>query len=508
MKPGARGSHWKLTVLVHRFLGLPSPVPIISNYYAAIVVRLLVFIALNVVFGLNNNQEVDDYRLYGCLAIANGGLALLMGARNNLFSILLRIPSPVILLYHRWIGIATVAHATTHFAYTMRYFELHDRTSIALSRARNRIGLMAWTSLAIMFITALPIVRRRAFEVFYYAHSLFFVFVVGALIHAPKSREFILPGLCLWVVDRAVRFVYNFRHIEVNCVRHYEGNLTKFQIEGLRTRHPGQIVWIQIPGISFLNWHPFTVVSVPKQSEGLATIAVRGLGGFTSKAQYVSDGDEGMFSEETNSHTKTSTKRMPRMRVDGPYGVGHIQWGNLPVNVLVAGGIGITPGISIASHLIKSTTQLEPKGTSLATSKDNARSYVYLIWVIKEASYLQWFENELRDLYLSSTITGCPVTLDITIYTTRRAHSVPSSLRQEESAAESECTSTEYPWTIATGRPELTKCFRQIKEKHAGSDAAVNVCGPRTLIDETRIAAGRASSETGLFYVEEEVFEL
>jgi hypothetical protein len=65
---------------------------------------------------------------------------------------------------------------------------------------------MAWLSLAIIFLTSLPFVRRHLFEAFYYPHFLLRVFTVGALIHTTNGPEFLLPGLSLWAVDRLIRF--------------------------------------------------------------------------------------------------------------------------------------------------------------------------------------------------------------------------------------------------------------------------------------------------------------
>jgi hypothetical protein len=53
------------------------------------------------------------------------------------------------------------------------------------------------------------------------------------------------------------------------------------------------------------------------------------------------------------------------------------------------------------------------------------------------------------------------------------------------------------------GWPDLIGWFRA----HDGHDAAVNICGPRSLIRSARTAARKSSGKQGIFYVEEEVFE-
>lgn len=375
----------------------------------------------------------------------------------------------------------------------MHYIQTNQVAS-SFVNVRIRVGAMAWVSLALIFLTALPIVRRRGFEVFYYAHALFFVFMVGALVHTTNGPEFLLPGFSLWLVDRAVRFAYNFRRIEVDSVTHYEGGVTKFKVRGMKTRHPGQVVWVQIPNLSFLNWHPFTVASAPGQSGGLATIAIRGLGGYTKGVQRAHDDCRG------DSQSAVSGESQITMRLDGPYGVGRIQWGRLPVTVLIAGGIGITPGMSIASHLIKEAAS--------CPSSDRAVSHVHLLWIVKDTRHIEWFHEELQELHEMSLREDVPATLDITIHTTASSVSAPDSLSREESYEMQAPKPADVPWPINTGRPDVAAWLGQVKGARVGMDAAINVCGPRALINETRKAAGAASSEKGIFYVEEEVFEL
>lgn len=499
-------SHWKLTVLVHQIISLPFPFPI-NDYHVADLLRFVIFAGLNVLFGTHENKFTTDYKLYGWLTIANAGLALLLAARTNLFAILLRIPSPVLLQYHRWTGLATVAHGTVHFAYNIQHSRETGQIASSFVNKRIRIGIMAWISLAIIFLTALPFVRRRGFEVFYYAHACFFIFMVGALIHTTNGPEFMLPGFCLWVIDRFIRFAYNFRRIEVTSVKHYEGNVTKFKVKGIRTTHPGQVAWVQIPNVSFLNWHPFTIASAPGDVGGRATIAVRGLGGYTKNVQHAHDDYKREPSPSNDSHTALSLDLKIRMRLDGPYGVGRVQWGHLPVSVVVAGGIGITPGISIASHIVRKMTSRVPSSDG-SPAMNLPRSYVHILWVVKDISHVQWFQQELQELYELSLQDDTPGKLQITIHATGNSGMASDSVGQDESYEMQVPKPTDLPWTINTGRPDIAGWMGQIKTAHSGLDAAVNICGPRTLITEARKAAIGASSSNGIFYVEEEVFEL
>lgn len=357
---------------------------------------------------------------------------------------------------------------------------------------------MAWISLVLIFLTSLPIVRRRQFEIFYYTHSLFFVFMVGALIHTTNGPEFLLPGFFLWVADRAIRFAYNFRRIEVQSVTHYEGGVTKFKVKGRMLRkmmRPGQVVWVQLPSVSYLNWHPFTIGSAPNSADGTAILAIRGLGAYTCGLQFAAED----FKNEVPSIETATTGDRLKMRLDGPYGVGRLQWGAWPVTVLVAGGIGITPAMSIASYLVDKATQ----------SPQQAVSHIHLLWTVKNASHIAWFDEELRALSEIASRKDVPITFDITIHVTGGVDRATESEGSLESHLKSpESSSSSAPWTLQAGRPDIGAWFSHFADLRTGYDAAVNACGPRSLMDETRKAAITASTEKGIFHIEEEAFQL
>ncbi|KAF5624529.1 ferric-chelate reductase [Fusarium sp. NRRL 52700] len=420
----------------------PLPLPYL-DWHVADAARFTSFLALNLVFSIQSNEFTADYTLYGWLAIANAGLALLMASRNNLFASLLRIPSPILLQYHRWIGLATVAHTTAHVSFNIQHYIETKQVTTSFGNHRIQVGLMAWIALVILFLTALPIVRRRFFEIFYYAHALFFVFVVGALIHASHGPEFMLPGLLLWGVDRAIRLAYNFRTIQVQSIEAFEGNVTKFKVKGLRTRTPGQVVWLQIPKVSFVNWHPFTIASAPNDPQKTATIAIRGLGGFTKAVQYA-DCSGNVDLHGCDSLGSDSVMAQPlKMRLDGPYGVGSISWGLLPLTVLVAGGIGITPGISIASHIIRQT------GVDVYS---HSRSHIHLLWVVRDAQHIQWFADELTELVSACAKPDSTTTLEISIFVTGGMH---HEVHMTDPSHELQGMSSVQPWNERNSRRSL-----------------------------------------------------
>ncbi|KAL7787065.1 FAD-binding domain-containing protein [Trichoderma ceciliae] len=485
-----RQKHWKIYTTIHKMTTLPSVIPFITRNRIPILLRVSLFTFLNFLWGWNKLAYTTNYQLYGWLTIANGGLSLLVGARTNLFSHVARIPSTVLLQYHRWIGLATFIHATLHCSLIIQHYVQTDQFYTAAQAPRVPVGIAAWISLFIIAVTSVPkIFRRRWFEAFYYPHFFFLVFVAGALYHANKGPEFLLPGFSLWVVDRAIRFYNNFRKLKVESVTHYSGGVTKFKITGVAPSQPRQIAWVQIPNVSFFNWHPFTIASAPGQNE--TTIAVRALGSFTKKVQNIGEGcvkaDQPKGNEIEMRQLESTEVNYPKVRIDGPYGVGHLHWGAHPVVVLVAGGIGITPGISIATHIVnQAVSGVVPIPGSW---------HIHLLWTVKNYDHISWFEDELKNLAEIASDHAVPVTLDITIHVT--------------SAADEESESIKFDGigNIYQGRPDVTKWFENVRDARTGMDASVNICGPAQLVHNGRIAASKASCEDILFHVEEETFE-
>lgn len=60
----------------------------------------------------------------------------------------------------------------------------------------------------IMWVTSIPRFRRKMFELFYYTHHLYFLFLFFFVLHVGISFFcYILPGFYLFLVDRYLRFL-------------------------------------------------------------------------------------------------------------------------------------------------------------------------------------------------------------------------------------------------------------------------------------------------------------
>eukprot|EP00457_Paulinella_chromatophora_P004815 gb/GEZN01004828.1/.p1 GENE.gb/GEZN01004828.1/~~gb/GEZN01004828.1/.p1 ORF type:complete len:507 (+),score=69.62 gb/GEZN01004828.1/:217-1521(+) len=193
-------------------------------------------------------------------------------------------------------------------------------------------------------------IRRYLFEWFYYWHWLLVLVAVGlGIIHA---GGLFLGGVALWAVDVVIRYMV--------LMPMYPGRaqLTMLPADVCRLTFPkgrsklnfqaGQYVWVCVPSISPLQFHPFSISSSPFQEDVMLTI--RALGVWTKALLALAE-----------AHKDDADFRVT-VYMEGPCGEPEVDlWGNTYQHFLfVSGGIGITPMQSICSALVNQMKRGRP----------------------------------------------------------------------------------------------------------------------------------------------------
>lgn len=211
-----------------------------------------------------------------------------------------------------------------------------------------------------MWVTALAAMRRRRFNAFQHAHRLGYVVALLALLHIP-SLHWIALSVAILAVD-----LYLTRHRR--CFRDCPAtaqavgdDIVRLEVArplGLATAG-GHYVQVRIRDFARHEWHAFSLTQAGEEDSRII-LRVRVVGDWTRRLQRAAeDGDE--------------------LHVDlrGPFAspaaaaVHHRDW------LLVAGGIGVTPFLSLL-HMI-------------AVASDHAR-HVHLVWVVRTPTILRWLE--------------------------------------------------------------------------------------------------------------------
>jgi ferric-chelate reductase len=268
--------------------------------------------------------------------------------------------------FHRWIGFMTVITGEIHMiGYWVKW--VRDGTWMVnqlpcincdFTLDNSGGGYYAWfnffgfiSDLALLLIipTSIPFVRRFAYEWFYITHWVLFVIaVLFAILHWAQIIWWILPAGLVWFVSRAASNWNAFRPVQVQEFAVVgEPGIDEIVKIVVKRAAPGtspmsadydykvgNFVYINVPHVSKLQWHPLTIASSPKTSTTDVTLLVKPLGDWSIElARYAKQ------CQEQNEE--------PVVYMDGFYGASLESYEEYPTLALIGGGIGVTPLLSI-----------------------------------------------------------------------------------------------------------------------------------------------------------------
>lgn len=88
---------------------------------------------------------------------------------------------------------------------------------IGIANVAGEVALLAGLA---MWATSFPRIRRKIFELFFYSHHLYIVFIVFFVFHVGFSYACImLPGFYLFMIDRLLRFLQSQQKIGLVSAR-------------------------------------------------------------------------------------------------------------------------------------------------------------------------------------------------------------------------------------------------------------------------------------------------
>lgn len=199
--------------------------------------------------------------------------------------------------------------------------------------------------LTIMVASAQPFVRNRVFELFYLVHI---VCALGMIICAFFHTGLLVPllGGLLWGLDLAIRKVYMpfFRYPRKAKLQIISDTVVEMSFPKQQgfDFNPGQYVYLSVPKLGFLEWHPFSLSSSSKQKT--VTLHIRKGGNWTAALYALAKKQEDVD-----------------ILMEGPYGSVGVDVSNpykYPTVMLFSGGIGVTPMQSLCNSLMCTSTTM------------------------------------------------------------------------------------------------------------------------------------------------------
>ncbi|XP_010533458.1 PREDICTED: ferric reduction oxidase 8, mitochondrial isoform X2 [Tarenaya hassleriana] len=350
---------------------------------------------------------------FGLLAEACLALLLLPVLRGLSVFRLWNIQFEASVKYHIWLGTAMIFFAMFHggsilFIWLVSH---HFEDEIWRWQRTGRIylaGLIALVMGLLMWITSLPQIRRKKFEVFYYTHHLYIIFLVFFLFHAGDRHFYwVLPGIFLFGLDKVLRTVQSRTESYVLSASLFPCNAIELVIPKVPslTYAPSSVIFMNVPSISRFEWHPFSITSSSILDRHTMSVMVKCEGGWTESLYNMVQATLGSGNDQ-----KTNI----RIRVEGPQGPALVDFLRYENMLLVAGGVGITPFLSILQEI------------ACVSSKPGFRypKRMQLLFVVKTC-------QDISMLIPISSILSKPIDvhLKLKVYVTREKHST-STLRE------------------------------------------------------------------------------
>ncbi|KAH6829994.1 hypothetical protein C2S53_000309 [Perilla frutescens var. hirtella] len=256
---------------------------------------------------------------------------------------MLGLTSEASIKYHIWLGNLSMALFTAHGLIYFLYWIITNRLSEALKwgdhYVSNIAGEISMLCGLCLWITSYPKIRRKMFDLFLYTHYLYIFFMIFYILHIGIGFACImLPGFYLFIIDRYLRFLQSSSKVTLLSARLFSCDTLQLNFSktpGL-SYTPTSTLFINVPSISKLQWHPFTVISSSNLEQEKLSVLIKCEGNWTRKLY------------DILSHEML---------------------------VLISGGSGITPLISIIRELIYINSTMKcktPKIMLIATFKNSS----------------------------------------------------------------------------------------------------------------------------------------
>ena len=432
--------------------------------------------------------------------------------RHSLWNYAVGISFDRATFYHVWVSrlalLVLSLHALGLYAWMLWKGELLREIFAGGVGGKVPTGELALIGGLLLLIPSLEVIRRRWWELFMRTHYVgLLLFTVFGMLHDSMVWKVTLAGVALYGIDICIRTYQWTRPVEVVDMRMVQGEVTRvewclpgFQFEA------GQFVLICLPLLSPFEWHPFSISSPPHCST--VVLHSRRQGEWTSRLESLARGFD--------------PARPPRMYVEGPYGALTLPLPLYRHVLLVSGGMGVTPMLSVYHHLMQAAG-----GEPQVRGRGWCVSAVRFVWSVRDRHLIDSVWGDIQKMHAASSLLPTPVPSLLPQAVPCPSLNVPlspiaapgegavspfsSAFHVTRGVGEEGETAEGGGWEVTRGRPHLGRLFaamkRTMEEDGEGTGegarqpavrCAVLVCGPEALIQRCRRLCIRHSCKARL----------
>ena len=404
---------------------------------------------------VNKGEVIFRLGIWICLNMAT---VLLPVTRNSIWIILFKVSYDRIIHIHKFIATLCIVSVIVKLIVCIIYYDFLFLFIPYNSKTGGSPlgGTLSSLSMILIGILSVPYIRNKLFEVFYLSHKFFLFLAIGTGVwHYLLTLYYILPTFVLYLIDIICRFVNTkqalYSHLKIIGQDDKKTSSILITISLLKPvkTPPGSYFFICFREISSFEWHPLSLIT---QNHNNLTFCAKDMGvnSWTNKIKNMNE------NKTLENKLKDSV-----ILLQGPYGHINIDYTNKKYKylILMAGGIGITPILSILydiHHNYKKYKHLK---------------HVYLIWIFSHSSMVDGLKFLL--LYLDKKI------FTISVYSTYNN--------------DDKIEDGEYYFEIINYRPNVSTLINKLYDdnKMTSSELGVSCCGPNSLSKDVIISCSK-----------------
>ncbi|CCH42885.1 Respiratory burst oxidase protein [Wickerhamomyces ciferrii] len=387
-------SYKKLPIIISRITGLPSS---FGTLFIIISSTLFIFC-----YCFIPKIWIRPCKGFGSppLAVRAGLMCMgltpylyLLSGKTNFISGITGISYEKLNIFHQGLGWGSLflglVHTVPFFTQPVAEGGYSNLNKVIKEDALYVNGIFAIVALLLLCLLSTRFSRKLCYEVFFHSHWIlglvYFAALTWHIYGELKADNYMWATLGFWcfqMIHRAIvkttfkPNIYSFKSKLAFLTLHKDSGIFEVNIPISNTYEfnwkPGQHIFIRfVLGISTLDNHPFSIMSIPSSSKN-------------SEIKLIVKPHKGLTGKIYNSLLNNKGDRTLKTYIDGPYGGMNRDVLSFDQVTLLATGSGVTVTWSFFEYIVKN---LE--------IGSNAITEVNFVWIIRSIDCLDWISKEL-----------------------------------------------------------------------------------------------------------------